>query len=273
VACYRNPLLACICALGLAACLPAAAALAAGHRRASGPHRAAHRISHAQRARCGAGGRSHRRGHARRASFRSGARPRHAGAVRCHRGAARHLHRVVHAPRRHHAPRHRRTAARSSACVDADLTPTQWNLERVRAATLCLVNRERAGQGENALNPDARLAHAAQSHTEEMVWGDYFEHVGKHGDTPLSRMRASGYINSSRVGYEVGENIGWGTLWLATPRAIVSAWMGSPEHRANILNGRYRDTAIGVSPHPLASMARGQAGATYTQDFGVILTG
>jgi uncharacterized protein YkwD len=49
--------------------------------------------------------------------------------------------------------------------------------------------------------------------------------------------------------------------------------MGSPEHRANILNGHYRDTAIGVAAHPLASLARGQAGAIYTQDFGVIITG
>ena len=81
-------------------------------------------------------------------------------------------------------------------------------------------------------------------------------------------MRATGYISSSRIGYEVGENIGWGTLWEATPRAIVAAWMASPGHRANILDARFRDTAIGVSPHPPSSLARGQAGAIYTQDFG-----
>jgi uncharacterized protein YkwD len=176
-------------------------------------------------------------------------------------------------PRRHHAPRQRRAAARSSACLDADLRPSQSNIDRVRAATLCLVNRERAGQGEGPLNPDPGLERAAQSHSEDMAFGDYFEHVGPHGDTPVSRMRASGYIYSSRVGYEIGENIGWGTLWLATPRAIVAAWMASSEHRANILNGRYRDTAIGVSPHPLSSVARGQAGAMYTQDFGVRFSG
>jgi uncharacterized protein YkwD len=49
--------------------------------------------------------------------------------------------------------------------------------------------------------------------------------------------------------------------------------MSSPGHRANILNSRYRDTGIGVSPHPLASFAHGQAGAVYTQDFGVTITG
>ena len=104
-----------------------------------------------------------------------------------------------------------------------------------------------------------------------MASGDYFEHVGPRGDTPVSRVRACGYLSGGNVGYEVGENIAWGTLWLATPRAIVSSWMRSPGHRANILDARYRDTAIGVSPRPLASLAHGQPGAIYTQDFGVIL--
>jgi uncharacterized protein YkwD len=83
-------------------------------------------------------------------------------------------------------------------------------------------------------------------------------------------MRAAGYIGP-QAGYEIGENIGWGTLWLATPHAIVAAWMASPGHRANILEARFRDTGIGVSPHPPASLAHGQAGAVYTQDFGVIV--
>jgi uncharacterized protein YkwD len=151
--------------------------------------------------------------------------------------------------------------------------PTSQNLDRVRAATLCLINRERAGQGESPLAADPHLACAAQAHSDDMASGDYFDHVGPGGDTPLGRVRHCGYIYSSQVGYEIGENIGWGTLWLATPRAMVSAWMTSPGHRANILDGRYRDTAIGVSPHPLSSMARGQAGAIYTQDFGVIIAG
>ena len=106
-----------------------------------------------------------------------------------------------------------------------------------------------------------------------MASHDYFAHVGPRGQTLLARMRSAGYIYSSRVGYEVGENIAWGTLSLATPRAIVAAWMASPGHRANILDARFRDTAIGVSPHVPSSHSQGQAGGIYTQDFGVIITG
>jgi uncharacterized protein YkwD len=47
--------------------------------------------------------------------------------------------------------------------------------------------------------------------------------------------------------------------------------MHSPGHRANILDPRYRDTGIGVSSHAPASLVHGQAGAIYTQDFGVII--
>lgn len=164
-------------------------------------------------------------------------------------------------------------SARRGACAHAGLTPTGRNVGLVRTATLCLINRERVARGERPLRPNARLRRAAQGHTESMAFGDYFEHVGPSGDTPLGRMRSAGYIYSSRIGFEVGENIGWGTLWKATPRAIVAAWMASPAHRANILDPRFRDTAIGVSPHPPTSFAHGQAGGIYTQDFGVIVAG
>jgi uncharacterized protein YkwD len=138
---------------------------------------------------------------------------------------------------------------------------------------LCLVDRERTGHGESALRPDARLEQAAQAHTEDMALTDYFEHVSPTGGTLLSRVRAAGYVHGAQMGYAIGENLGFGTLWLATPRAIVAAWMASPGHRANILDASFRDTGIGVSADPPASLAQGQAGALYTQDFGVIITG
>jgi uncharacterized protein YkwD len=159
------------------------------------------------------------------------------------------------------------------ACPNTELAPTQDNLELIRTATLCLVNRERKSHGESALQPSERLERAAQAHTEDMVSENYFEHVSPHGDTPLSRIRATGYIASDRVGYVIGENIAWGTLDLATPGATVKAWIASPEHLANILDARFHDTAIGVSPRVPSSFAHGQAGAIYTEDFGAIVPG
>jgi uncharacterized protein YkwD len=157
------------------------------------------------------------------------------------------------------------------ACANAGLTPTRFDIRKIRAATLCLVNRARLAHGEVPLRPNPAIERAAQGHTESMAFGDYFEHIGPAGKTPAARMRAAGYIYSRQVGYEVGENLAMGTLWLATPRAIVRGWMASPGHRANILDPRFRDTAIGISVHPPAEFAHGRRGAIYTQDFGVII--
>jgi uncharacterized protein YkwD len=158
--------------------------------------------------------------------------------------------------------------AHKGVCTDAGMYPSAKDIRLVRAATLCLVNRERARHGEPALHWNERLVRAAQAHTESMAFGAYFEHVGPRGETPLMRMRRTGYIYSSHIGFEVGENIAWGSLWLGTPRAVVASWMSSPGHRANILDARYRDTGIGISPHTEA-LAHGQSGGIYTQDFGV----
>jgi uncharacterized protein YkwD len=162
-------------------------------------------------------------------------------------------------------------SAAAASCAGANLTPTSGNVEQVRAAVLCLINQERERHGEGALAPNAKLAHAAQAHSRDMANEDYFSHVAPNGETPLERMRASGYLPNAQDGYAVGENIAWGTMWLATPQSIVNAWMASPGHRANILDGAYRETGVGVEPRPPASLAEGQPGALYTQDFGVII--
>jgi uncharacterized protein YkwD len=158
-------------------------------------------------------------------------------------------------------------------CSDTTRVPNKQDLDAIRTAIICLVNRERAAQGESALTANAQLEQSAQAHTDSMVSENYFEHISPQGETPVMRMRAAGYIYSSRIGYEVGENIGWGTLADSTPRAIVAAWMASPGHRANILNHHFRDTAIGVSPRLPRLLTRSPSGGIYTQDFGVITTG
>ncbi|HUB35282.1 MAG TPA: CAP domain-containing protein [Solirubrobacteraceae bacterium] len=214
-----------------------AQAIGATHRTTGGTHH---------------GGRKHRRSV--RGTHCAGSASFHAGAGK--RPPARCGHRQ---------PAHR------GACANTSMRPDAADLAAIRAAVLCLVNQARAARGEAPLRANARLLAAAQRHSESMGFGDYFSHTGPAGQTPLSRMEAAGYIYSSRLGYEVGENIGFGTLWLATPKAIVHAWMMSPGHRANILDARFQDTAVGVSAHPPAALAGGQRGAVYTQDFGVIV--
>ncbi len=252
-------------ALALVVCLCAAAGAGTAIAQATPAHHKAHRadLRRAHPAvRCAKKSSFHASGgHIRRKHHAAGC-AKH-GSVK-HNSAKRKVH---------HVKRHVKSTGKpadANTCPGADLQPTQEDIEVVRTATLCLVNQERTSRGEAPLQPNAHLQQSAQSHTESMAFGDYFEHDGPGGDTPLSRMIAAGYIPSGNVGYEIGENIGWGTFSLGTPRAVVAAWMASPGHRANILDAHFRDTAIGVSPHVPASLSQGQPGGIYTQDFGVI---
>jgi uncharacterized protein YkwD len=159
----------------------------------------------------------------------------------------------------------------ATPCQNAEELPESGNLEQIREAVLCLINQVRAQNGETPLTPNRALEQAAESHTDEMIADDYFEHVSPSGVTPVGRDEASGYIPGPTVGYVIGENLAWGTLSLATPQAIVAAWVASPGHLANILEGEYRDTGIGVTPEVPAFLAAGAPGATYAQEFGVII--
>jgi len=159
----------------------------------------------------------------------------------------------------------------ATPCQNTQLTPEPGNLGLVRAAVLCLINTERAQNGEEPLATDPRLQQAAESHGREMISADYFDHVSPSGVTPVERIRSTGYIPNSEVGYVIGENLAWGTLSLSTPQAIVNAWIASPEHLANILESKYRDTGIDVEPEVPAQLSEGVAGALYTQEFGVIV--
>jgi uncharacterized protein YkwD len=210
-------------------------------------------------------------------------RRRHARHTTRHSASAHHPRSA--APRRVPAAATPRTAAAQSAvnnaallagilatpCQNTGLTPEAGNIAAVKAATLCLINQERARHGELPLQVNTQLEEAAEGHSREMVELDYFAHVAPNGLTPLARVQGTGYIPTSEDGYTIGENIAWGTLEDSTPEAIFKAWVASPEHLANILEGHYRDTAIGVDPAAPAALANGQDGAVYSQEFGVIV--
>ncbi len=159
----------------------------------------------------------------------------------------------------------------ATPCQDTEARPEAGNTEVLAAATLCLVNQVRARNGELPLAPNPKLEEAAVEHSREMVSEDYFAHVSPSGETPLQRVRATGYVPNDQVGYTVGENIAWGTLQLSTPSAIVAAWVASPEHLANILDRDYRDAGMGVAPAAPPSLSGGSPGGVYTQEFGVIV--
>jgi uncharacterized protein YkwD len=162
-------------------------------------------------------------------------------------------------------------AVLATSCQNTELTPEPDNIGLVRGAVLCLINRKRAENGEAPLKTNPDLEEAAEGHCEELIADDYFAHVSPSGETPVDRIRDTGYIPSPSDGYVIGENLAWGTYQLSTPAAIVAAWIASPGHLANIHETQYTETGIGITPAVPSSLAAGAPGATYAQEFGVII--
>jgi uncharacterized protein YkwD len=160
----------------------------------------------------------------------------------------------------------KRKAKSAQQCANTELMPDAGNVVAVRAAVLCLHNRERAERGLPLLREHAKLRDAAEAHSSDMVARQYFEHEAPGGADMVDRILGAGYGRGSY--YSVGENIAFGTGDLATAAQIHRAWMRSPGHRANILRRQFREIGIGIAIGAPVD-AQGQNGATYTADFGV----
>jgi uncharacterized protein YkwD len=149
-------------------------------------------------------------------------------------------------------------AASAAACAGADSRESAGG--KYSEAIRCLLNQQRAQARLAPLGPDRRLARAARRFSHAMVRQRFFDHVSPQGSTVGQRVRAAGYTERA-----VGETIGWGAGTLATPAAIVQAWMNSPPHRAIIMDGRLHKVGLGVAA---GSPSGGGDAATVTADFG-----
>jgi uncharacterized protein YkwD len=162
-------------------------------------------------------------------------------------------------------PRIRQGVGAGASCPDVDALPTADNLPVIAAATICLVNGERADAGLPALAGNARLDQSSLGHSQDMVAKQYFDHQSQDGRDVIDRVRVTGYIPETGE-WTVGENLAWGTGTLATPKGIVQAWMNSQGHRENILRGGFEEAGLGIAVgNPRSSDGQG---ATYTMNFG-----
>jgi uncharacterized protein YkwD len=158
-------------------------------------------------------------------------------------------------------------ASAPAHCNGADVVPHPASIARARAATLCLLNRERARFRLRPLHENPRLRKAAEGYSRTMVAHSFFDHVSPTGSTLVSRVRATSYLRSAGS-WTLGENIAWGSGHFATPRDTVSEWMHSAGHRHNILTARFREIGIGIAVGAPVRAVAGLPAATYTTDFG-----
>ncbi|HSX33854.1 MAG TPA: CAP domain-containing protein [Candidatus Saccharimonadales bacterium] len=100
--------------------------------------------------------------------------------------------------------------------------------------------REQNQLGDVKLNN--QLTSAAQAKASDMAARDYWAHNTPGGQTPWTFITTAGYNYQT-----AGENLAYG---FDSSDDTTTAWMNSPEHRANILNNTYVDVGFGIANSP-----------------------
>lgn len=113
------------------------------------------------------------------------------------------------------------------------------NARLTASGVIQFTNQERVKYHLPTLRENSLLDQAAALKVKDMFSRQYFEHVSPQGVGPADLVE--------RVGYEyiaVGENLALGNY--KDDQALVQAWMNSPGHKANILNGKFSEIGVAV---------------------------
>ena len=103
---------------------------------------------------------------------------------------------------------------------------------------ITLMNEYRAERSLPPLHHDGDLAKAAEDRMRDMEDGGWWSHESPEGTSPFIWLRVRNYDFAY-----AGENLAVG---FETARVLVSSWMESAGHRANILGAQFSDCGIAI---------------------------
>ncbi len=124
------------------------------------------------------------------------------------------------------------------APLKASQRTSQKNATLTISGIITDTNAARSASSVAPLAENATLDGIATIRLEDMFAHQYFAHVSPTGESALTVASSVGYDHLA-----LGENLAEG--WFAGDQGLVTAWMNSPGHRANILDAHY--TQIGVA--------------------------
>lgn len=104
---------------------------------------------------------------------------------------------------------------------------------------VALTNADRAEAGLGELTVNKKLVAAAQAKADNMAKNGYFAHQNPDGTDSWHWFRLAGY-NYIRAGENLAVNF-------SEAEDVEEAWMNSPTHRANIMNGKYTEVGIAAA--------------------------
>lgn len=123
---------------------------------------------------------------------------------------------------------------------------TQSGRDKARATALAAdvlaeLNSLRTKRGLVPLRVSSGLLAAAAYHSREMTQNGYFDH--RSADGGVFWKRVARFYPSGRAAWSVGENLLWASPEIDAAGAV-RMWMGSPEHRKNMLDPTWREVGI-----------------------------
>ena len=116
--------------------------------------------------------------------------------------------------------------------------PGPPNLDAEVAEFVSIMNEHRESVGCEALAWHAGAGEVADDHSADMVARDFFSHTNPDGESPFDRLQNAG------ISYRAaGENI---ALTGGGAEGVLSLWLGSSGHRANIERCGYTHHGVGL---------------------------
>ncbi|MBC7644654.1 MAG: hypothetical protein H7123_05970 [Thermoleophilia bacterium] len=125
-------------------------------------------------------------------------------------------------------------AAAAPAARAAAVAPSS-NSTAFEQRVMQLINQQRAANGLSPVSQNSILKVVADKHNATQVESRTMAHIGVGDGDPGARFRSEGFYGAW------GENVAVGQ---SSPEQVVSEWMNSPTHRANILNPNYHQVGI-----------------------------
>ena len=102
-----------------------------------------------------------------------------------------------------------------------------------------LTNDERSDLSKAPLRRNVTLDAAAQMKANHMARNEYFSHYAPDGTSPWYWFNQAGYTYA-----HAGENL---AIHFTDSTEVVDAWMNSPTHRENIVNGNFTEIGVGTA--------------------------
>ena len=106
-----------------------------------------------------------------------------------------------------------------------------------------LLNSQRTAKGLTTLEWNDDVARIARMHSENMAKYQFFSHTGLDGTMVNDRADLCGVSKWKAI----GENIAYNRGYEKPAEFAVERWMQSNSHRENILNNRWKESAVGVA--------------------------